>query len=55
MSATCQCTNPPVVWAGPDKSTPFCRTCLLRIEVKPAYEPDPDRKFWKRKASHGRA
>jgi hypothetical protein len=52
---TCQCPKPAITWGGPDKATPFCRGCLLRIETKPAYEPDPDRKFWKKKDDHGTA
>lgn len=43
MSATCQCKDPDITWGGPEKRTPFCKACLLRVEVVPAYEPDPER------------
>lgn len=43
MSATCECPSPVITWGGPEKRTPFCRSCLRRVEVVPAYEPDPER------------
>ena len=43
MSATCECPSPVITWGGPEKRTPFCKTCLHRVEVVPAYEPDPER------------
>jgi hypothetical protein len=52
---TCQCQAPVITLGGTDKATPFCKTCLLRIEIKPVYEPDPARKVWVRKATHGTA
>lgn len=55
MSATCQCKDPVITWGGPEKRTPFCNACLLRVEVVPAYEPDPprwqDRKFVRKDAN----
>jgi len=51
MTPFCQCTNPPVSWAGKDRNEPFCanKDCLKRIDVKEPYAPDPDRPFFKRK------
>ena len=56
MSAFCQCTNPETTWAGADKTTPFCKVCLKRIEIKEPYAPDPDRAVWiKKEPTNARA
>jgi hypothetical protein len=49
MITFCQCTNPPVSWAGKDRNEPFCGSCLKRIEIKEPYAPDPDRAVWIKK------
>jgi hypothetical protein len=49
MTPFCQCTNPETTWAGADKTTPFCKVCLKRIEVKEPFTPDPDRAVWIKK------
>ena len=56
VTAFCECKDPPITFAGSQKNEPFCKSCLRRVEVRPAYEPDPerwqDRKFI-RKETHG--
>lgn len=43
VTSFCECAAPVVTFAGAKMNEPFCKSCLRRVEVVPAYEPDPER------------